>query len=103
MLYRLSYLPTNGDMLGWLENFVELFVKQVGIIEQLQTMSKILLFETNSFSLMPGMVWPAIKNGQRPIDLFCGNDRGLIRKYGLFLCRKCFREKAPELGFVKYG
>ena len=26
LLYRLSYLPTNGDMLGWLENFVELIL-----------------------------------------------------------------------------
>ncbi len=34
---------------------------------------------------------------------FCGNVRGLIRKYGLYICRKCFREKASELGFKKYG
>ncbi|MFA6330108.1 MAG: 30S ribosomal protein S14 [Candidatus Micrarchaeia archaeon] len=33
----------------------------------------------------------------------CGNVRGLIRKYGLFCCRKCFRETAVDLGFKKYG
>ncbi|PIO00474.1 30S ribosomal protein S14 [archaeon CG10_big_fil_rev_8_21_14_0_10_43_11] len=25
------------------------------------------------------------------------------RKYGLNVCRQCFRELAPELGFKKYG
>ncbi|MFH1056442.1 MAG: 30S ribosomal protein S14 [Candidatus Micrarchaeota archaeon] len=34
---------------------------------------------------------------------FCGNVRGLIQKYDLYVCRKCFREKALELGFRKYG
>lgn len=33
---------------------------------------------------------------------FCGNIRGLIRKYELYICRKCFRERAEELGFKKY-
>ncbi|OAO14462.1 40S ribosomal protein S29 [Blastocystis sp. ATCC 50177/Nand II] len=32
----------------------------------------------------------------------CGNRRGLIRKYDLFLCRRCFREQAPKIGFVHY-
>ncbi|KAL2151846.1 hypothetical protein VTH82DRAFT_5030 [Thermothelomyces myriococcoides] len=27
---------------------------------------------------------------------------GLIRKYGLNICRQCFREKAADIGFVKY-
>ncbi|HIQ32566.1 MAG TPA: 30S ribosomal protein S14 [Methanothermococcus okinawensis] len=32
----------------------------------------------------------------------CGRKvRGLIRKYGLYLCRQCFREVAPQLGFKK--
>ena len=26
---------------------------------------------------------------------------GLIRKYGLFMCRRCFRERAEQIGFVK--
>ena len=34
---------------------------------------------------------------------FCGNVRGLIRKYDLYICRKCFRERAVELGFKKYN
>jgi small subunit ribosomal protein S14 len=32
----------------------------------------------------------------------CGRKRGIIRKYGLRLCRQCFREKAEEIGFKKY-
>lgn len=32
----------------------------------------------------------------------CGNPRGHIGKYGLNLCRRCFREIAHELGFEKY-
>jgi ribosomal protein S14 len=33
----------------------------------------------------------------------CGNPRGLIRKYSLFVCRRCFREIGETLGFRKYG
>lgn len=32
----------------------------------------------------------------------CGGVEGLIRKYGLNVCRKCFREIAEEIGFKKY-
>ncbi|HUB92596.1 MAG TPA: 30S ribosomal protein S14 [Candidatus Saccharimonadales bacterium] len=32
----------------------------------------------------------------------CGTARGLIRSYGLQICRRCFREAARELGFEKY-
>ena len=32
----------------------------------------------------------------------CGTRRGVIRKYGLNVCRRCFREKAEAIGFVKY-
>ncbi|CAH1397729.1 unnamed protein product [Nezara viridula] len=31
----------------------------------------------------------------------CANGHGLIRKYGLNLCRQCFREYAHEIGFKK--
>ncbi|PWN89930.1 putative RPS29B-ribosomal protein S29.e.B [Acaromyces ingoldii] len=31
----------------------------------------------------------------------CGNGGGIIRKYGLDICRQCFREKADAIGFVK--
>ncbi|KAI1123461.1 hypothetical protein F5Y10DRAFT_270031 [Nemania abortiva] len=32
----------------------------------------------------------------------CTHKAGLIRKYGLNLCRQCFREKATDVGFIKY-
>ena len=31
----------------------------------------------------------------------CANKHGLIRKYGLHMCRRCFRENAAEIGFLK--
>ncbi|PGH11206.1 40S ribosomal protein S29 [Polytolypa hystricis UAMH7299] len=31
----------------------------------------------------------------------CTHKAGLIRKYGLMVCRQCFREKAADIGFVK--
>lgn len=33
----------------------------------------------------------------------CGTTRAVIRKYGLYICRKCFREIAHLLGFKKTG
>ena len=34
----------------------------------------------------------------------CGKKgRGVISKYGLFYCRKCFREVSKALGFRKYS
>ncbi len=33
----------------------------------------------------------------------CGRIRGHIRKYGLGLCRQCFRDIATRIGFKKYG
>jgi len=33
----------------------------------------------------------------------CGRTRAHISKYGLNLCRQCFREIATELGFKKYN
>ena len=33
---------------------------------------------------------------------FCGNARGLIRRYGLNICRRCFREIGEEIGFRKF-
>lgn len=32
----------------------------------------------------------------------CGTTKGVIRKYGLMYCRRCFREEAEKLGFKKY-
>lgn len=31
----------------------------------------------------------------------CGNTHGMIRKYGLNICRQCFREYATDIGFIK--
>lgn len=31
----------------------------------------------------------------------CGCKIGLIRKHGIMLCRKCFRENANRIGFAK--
>jgi len=35
------------------------------------------------------------------ISRLCAHQAGLIRKYGLDLCRQCLREKASAIGFVK--
>ena len=31
----------------------------------------------------------------------CNNTHGLIRKYNLMMCRKCFRERAHLIGFTQ--
>ncbi len=33
----------------------------------------------------------------------CGRMRGKVRRYGLDLCRQCFRDSARDLGFKKYS
>ena len=33
----------------------------------------------------------------------CGTTRGVIKKYGLAYCRRCFREDGEKLGFNKYS
>ena len=33
----------------------------------------------------------------------CGTNRGLIHKYGLNICRRCFREVAAQIGFKKFS
>ncbi len=32
----------------------------------------------------------------------CGTSRALIRKYGIYICRRCFREVGENIGFRKY-
>ena len=32
----------------------------------------------------------------------CGTTKGVIRKYGLNICRRCLREIGESLGFYKY-
>ena len=31
----------------------------------------------------------------------CGNRRGIVRKYDMNLCRRCFREQTTMIGFTK--
>ncbi|UJR13821.1 hypothetical protein I4U23_000832 [Adineta vaga] len=31
----------------------------------------------------------------------CSNGHGIIRKYGLMICRQCFREYSSDIGFKK--
>jgi len=33
----------------------------------------------------------------------CGTHVAVIQARGIFLCRRCFREMAPKLGFKKYN
>jgi ribosomal protein S14 len=33
---------------------------------------------------------------------FCGNSRGVIRLYQLYICRRCFREVGESIGFRKF-
>ncbi|MDP2666748.1 MAG: 30S ribosomal protein S14 [Candidatus Diapherotrites archaeon] len=42
------------------------------------------------------------KKRPRPFCKNCKNNKGLIRKYGVDLCRRCFKEFAPMMGFKKY-
>ncbi len=44
-------------------------------------------------------VWKGRINGCES----CGRKRGLVRRYGLNVCRQCFRDNAHELGFKKYS
>lgn len=32
----------------------------------------------------------------------CSNKHGIVRKYGINMCRQCFRERANDIGFKKY-
>ncbi|BEI84952.1 hypothetical protein CcaverHIS002_0503530 [Cutaneotrichosporon cavernicola] len=33
----------------------------------------------------------------------CAHRAGLVRKWGLDMCRQCFREKSKAMGFVKFN
>jgi len=33
----------------------------------------------------------------------CGRKDGVTKKYGLNMCRQCFKSKAAEMGFKKYN
>ena len=38
-----------------------------------------------------------------PRSRVCSNGHAIIRKYGLNICRQCFREYANDIGFIKVG
>ncbi|HKN06743.1 MAG TPA: 30S ribosomal protein S14 [Thermoplasmata archaeon] len=40
--------------------------------------------------------------GRKDGCLRCDRKRGIVRRYGLHICRQCFREVAMDLGFRKY-
>ncbi|MCD6428304.1 MAG: 30S ribosomal protein S14 [Desulfurococcales archaeon] len=48
---------------------------------------------------------PVIRKYGRGVQVCvrCGSKDAVIQKYGLYLCRQCFREVARELGFKKYS
>ncbi len=46
---------------------------------------------------------PRVRHGKNLRCQRCGRPEAVIRKYGLYICRHCFREIAMELGFRKYS
>lgn len=57
--------------------------------------------------------WEKYKKHNKPKERSCATDEnvkcrrcnrsgGIIRKYDINLCRQCFSEIAPKLGFKKY-
>jgi small subunit ribosomal protein S14 len=42
------------------------------------------------------------RTGQERECRRCGRKQALVGKYDIFLCRQCFREVAPKMGFKKY-
>ncbi|CAG2172862.1 unnamed protein product, partial [Oppiella nova] len=52
---------------------------------------------TTSGTLIPVNTAPDLDIGIR----VCSNHHGLIRKYGLNICRRCFRQYADQIGFKK--
>jgi len=44
----------------------------------------------------------ARQTGDRETCSRCDRDQGLVGKYGIWLCRQCFRETARSMGFHKY-
>ncbi len=39
--------------------------------------------------------------GERECKI-CGTRKGMIRKYKMGICRRCFKERANDLGWEKY-
>ncbi|BGP10191.1 40S ribosomal protein S29 [Rhodotorula toruloides] len=45
--------------------------------------------------------WCRAGRSERRERRICQHQAGLIRKYGLNICRQCFRERADVIGFAK--
>jgi len=45
----------------------------------------------------------AFKGKGKRVCKLCGTSRGMIKKYGLRICRRCFREVGEKIGFRKLG
>ena len=43
------------------------------------------------------------KTGRNAYCVNCKNNKGMVHKYGLNLCRRCFKEFATMMGFKKYS
>ncbi|AOW79545.1 30S ribosomal protein S14 [Halodesulfurarchaeum formicicum] len=43
------------------------------------------------------------ETGQTHTCRRCDREQGLVGKYDIWLCRQCFREIAPQMGFKKYS
>jgi len=65
-------------------------------------------FAAAKFPHMPAIASPAshvahhCASRASPHSRVCNNTHGIIRKYGLDICRRCFREYATDIGFQKY-
>ncbi len=48
---------------------------------------------------------PDLKNfdARNLVCSVCGARHGVIHKYGLEICRRCFKEVAESIGFTKYS
>lgn len=53
--------------------------------------------ENESLTIFAPSPLPAVL----PPSRVCTHPAGLIRKYGLNICRQCFRERAAAIGFTK--
>jgi small subunit ribosomal protein S29e len=51
---------------------------------------------TNTWFVHPKTYGPGSRLCRR-----CGNGHGIIRKYSMMLCRRCFRENCVAIGFQK--
>uniref|UniRef100_A0A3B4F1I6 Small ribosomal subunit protein uS14 n=1 Tax=Pundamilia nyererei TaxID=303518 RepID=A0A3B4F1I6_9CICH len=57
---------------------------------------------TFGFSVLNAFHTPPAKSTQIfGLHRVCSNRHGLIRKYGINMCRQCFRQYAKDIGFVK--